>query len=121
MRPTPKRSIRVIHYNGNFNSDSNNDLEFVDVDPPCNKLSVWLLANDSINRMKNKHIVETRDETNKLSKVKAFREKKIPVKQVGTKSSKASVPISGLVGKSFPDIQAIFINTNIVIPVLHFF
>ena len=36
-------------------------------------------------------------------------------------SSKASVLIYGLVGKSSPDIQALFMNTNIVILALYLF
>ena len=89
----------MIDYNGNFNSDYDNDIEFVDLDLPCNKLSVRLLANDSITRTKKKHQLKTRDEVDEPSKVKAIQEKRKPVQRVGKKSSKASVPISGLVSK----------------------
>ena len=45
----------------------------------------------------------------------------MPVKQVRKKSSKASISISGLVGKPSPNIQALYINTNIVILALYLF
>lgn len=121
MRPTPKQSTWVINYNGNSNSDSDNNAEFVDVNLSCNKLSVRLLANDTITRTKKRRVLETENEVDEPPKVKATREKKIPTKRVGKKSSKASVPISGLVGKSPPDIQAFLMNTNIFIPALHLF
>lgn len=55
MQPTTKRSIWVVEYNGDFDSDDNNkDIEFVDLDLPCNKLSLQLLANDSITHTKKK-------------------------------------------------------------------
>lgn len=47
--------------------------------------------------------------------------KRIFIKQVGTKSSKVSVCTSGFVSKSFPGIQTLLMNTNIIIPVLYFF
>ena len=121
MRSTLKQSTRVIDYNGDSDSDSDNNVEFVDIDLPCNKLSVQLLANDSITRTKKRRIRKTEDEADEPLNSKVTREKKTPVKQVGKKSSKVSVPISGLVGKPPPDIQALLMNTNIVIPALHFF
>ncbi len=121
MRPTLKRSTRMIDYNGDSNFDSDNEVEFVDIDLPCNKLSVRLLANDSITCTKKRCILETEDEADEPSKVKATRERRTPVKRLGKKSSKASVPISGFVGKPPPDIQALLMNTNIVIPALHLF
>ena len=87
-----------------------------------NKLSVQVLANDSNTRSKKRRvIVDTDDEIEEVPKPKTTREKKTPVKRVGKKSTKASVPISGLVGRPPPDIQAILMNTNIVIPALHLF
>lgn len=96
-------------------------MEFVDIDLPCNKFSLRLLANDSITYIKKRRIVKIEDKVNEALKVKATQEKKIPVKLVSKKSSKASIPISDLVGKSFPYIQALFMNTNIVILTLYFF
>lgn len=121
MRPTPKQPTRVIDYNGDSNSDSDNNVEFVDIDLPCNKLSIQLLANNVVTRTKKRHVLETEDEADESSKVKATQEKKIPTKRVGKKSSKASNPISGLVGKPPLNIQALFININIFIPALHLF
>ena len=122
IRPSSKQSPRVVEYNGDSDSDEEEDVEFVDVDLPCNKLSVQLLANNSTTRSKKRRVViDTDDEAEEVSKVKTTREKKIPVKRVGKKSSKASVPISGLVGKPSPDIQALLMNTNIIIPALHLF
>ncbi len=111
----------MIDYNGNFNSNYDNNIEFVDLDLPCNKLSVRLQANDSITRTKKKYQLKTRDEADEPSKVKATREKRKLVQRVGKKSSKASVFISGLVGKLPPDIQAFLMNTKIVILALHLF
>ena len=122
MRPRTKRSTRVVEYNGDSDSDGDDeDAEFVDVDLPCNKLSLQLLANDSITRTKKRRVIETDDEDNEPLKPKATREKRKPVKRVGKKSTKASVPIAGLVGQAPPDIQALLMNTNIVIPALHLF
>ena len=45
----------------------------------------------------------------------------MPVKWVGKKSSKLSVLISGFVGKPSPNIQALLINTIIVILALYLF
>ena len=105
----------------NSNSDSDNNAEFVDVDLPCNKLSMQLLANNSATRIKKRRVNETDEEAGEAPKTSVTREKRVPIKRVGKKSSKASVPISGLVGKPPPDIQALLMNTNIVIPALHLF
>ncbi len=61
----------MIDYNGDSNSDFDNDVEFVDIDLLCNKLSVRLLANDSINRTKKRRVLETENEADEPSKVKA--------------------------------------------------
>ena len=111
----------MIAYNRNSNSDSDNNLEFVDIDLPCNKQSVRLLANDLITRTKKKRVLETKNEADEPSKVKTTLEKITPVKRIGKQSSKASVLISGLVGKSPPDNQVLLMNTNIVVPALHLF
>ena len=101
MRPTIKQSTWVAEYNGDSDSDDNDeDVEFVDVDLPCNKLNVQLLANDSITRAKKRRVLETEDKADTPPKIKATREKRTPVKRVGKKSSKASVPIFSLVSKS---------------------
>ena len=46
----------------NSNSDSDDDAEFVDVDLPCNKLSVQLLANNSATRTNKRRVNETDEE-----------------------------------------------------------
>lgn len=81
-----------------------NNVKFVDVHLPYNKLSLWLLAKDSITRTKKRLVVENKNKANKFPKVRATREMRILVKQVDKKSFQASVPISGLAGKPFPDI-----------------
>ena len=121
MRSTLKQLTRVIAYNGDSDFDSDNNVEFVNIDLPCNKLSVRLLANDSISRIKKKRVLEMEDEANESLKAKVIQEKKTPIKRVRKKSPKALVPISGLVGKFLLDIQALLIKINIVIPTLHFF
>lgn len=122
MRSTHKQFTQVVEYNGELDSDDNDeDVEFINVDLPCNKLSIQLLVNDSITRTKRRQTIETDNENDKRLNPKATWEKRKPVKQVGKKSTKASVPISSLVGQPAPDIQALLINTNIVITVLHFF
>ena len=40
MRPTFKQFTRIIDYNNDSDPDSNNDVEFVDIDLPCNKPSI---------------------------------------------------------------------------------
>ena len=40
MRSTFKQSTCMIDYNGNSDSDSDNNVEFVDINLTCNKLSV---------------------------------------------------------------------------------
>lgn len=96
-------------------------MEFVNVDLPCNKLSLQLLANDFVTCIKKRQIIEMDKEKVEPPKPKAIWEKKKPIKQFGKKSTKASISISDLVGQLPPDIQALFINTNIVILVLYFF
>ena len=70
MRSTLKQSTCIIDYNGNYDSNFDNNVEFVDIDLPCNKLSVQLLANDSITRTKKRRILETEDEADKPLKTK---------------------------------------------------
>lgn len=82
-------------------------MKFVNVNLPCNKLSVRLLANNSITYTKIKRVVEIKDESDESSKVKAIQEKRISIKRIGKKSSKILVLISGLVGKPTSDIQAL--------------
>lgn len=116
-----KQSTRVV--DNNRDSDSNNndeDIEFINVDLPCNMFSVQLLANDSIIRINKKDRI-TDDKDDEPSKSKANQEKKKLVKRVGKKSTKASIPISSLIGQPPLDIQALLMNTNIVILALHLF
>lgn len=94
----------VINYNGNFNSDSNNNAQFINIDLSCNKLNIQLLVNHTITCIKKRHVLETNNKKDKSLNVKATQEKKIPIKQVGKKNSKASVPISGVVDKTPSDI-----------------
>lgn len=96
-------------------------MEFVDIDLPCNKLNVKLLANNSITCKIKKRILKTENEVDELFKVKATQEKKLPIKWIGKKNFKILVLILSLVDKSPPNIQALFINTNIVILALYFF
>lgn len=57
MRPTLRQSTCIIQYNGISYSDLENNVEFVDVDLSCNKLNLWLLANDFITCTKKKHVI----------------------------------------------------------------
>ena len=85
-----------------------------------NKLIVQVLANDSNTRSnKRRIIVDTDDDIKEVPKLSTIREKKILVKRVEKKSTKVSVPISGLVARPSPDIQAILMNTNIIISTLY--
>ena len=102
---TLKYSPYVVEYNIESNSYNKRDVEFVDMDLPYNKLSVEVLANESNTRSKKRHIiVNTDDEIEDVPKPKTTREKKIPVKHVGKKNTKASVPISGLISCPSLDI-----------------
>ncbi len=98
MRPSTKRSTRVVEYNGNSDSDDDDeDVEFIDIDLSYNKLSVQLLANDSITRTKKRRVI-TDDEDDEPPRPKANRKKRKPIKRVRKKSTKASIPIFGLIG-----------------------
>lgn len=70
---------------------------------------------------KKKPVLEIEIKVDESSKVKVTQEKKISIKQVGKKSLKVLVFISSLIDKSLSDIQALFINTNIIIPMLYLF
>ncbi len=117
-----KRSIRVVEYNGDSDlNDDDEDIEFINViDLPYNKLCLQLLANDFITRTKKKHVIIDGKDDEPL-KPKVNREKSKLIKQIGKKTTKASIPISGLVSQPLFDIQALFINTNIIIPTLYLF
>ena len=121
MRSTLKQFTCVIDYNGDFDSDSNNNVEFVNIDLLCNKLSVQLLANNSITHTKKRYVFEMEDKADELLKAKVTQEKKTPVNRVEKQSSKALVPVFDLIGKRPPDIQALFINTSIIISALYLF
>ena len=60
----------MIDYNGNSNFDSDNIVEFINIDLPCNELSIQLLANDSITHIKKRRIFEMEDKANKPLKAK---------------------------------------------------
>ena len=66
MRSTFKQSTRIIDYNGNSNSNFNNNVKFIDINLPCNKLSIQLLVNDSITRTKKRGVFETEDKADKF-------------------------------------------------------
>ena len=72
MRSYIKWSTRVVEYNRNRKSDNNSeDIAFLNIDLPCNKLSSQLLANDSIARTKRRCVI-TNDKDDKLAKPKAI-------------------------------------------------
>lgn len=104
-----------IQYNSYHASNSNDDTEFVNVDLPCNKLSVQLLANKSATRTKKQYINKIDKKVGQAPKTNVTQEKRVLIKFIGKKSSKTSIFISDFMGKSLSDIQAFFINTNIVI------
>ena len=80
-----------------------------------------LLANNSAIRTKKRRVNKTNEEASEAPMTNITQEKKVLIKRIGKKSSKASVPISGFVGRPPPDIQAFLMNTNIVIPALYLF
>ena len=66
-----KQSTRVIDYNTDFDSNNDDeDIEFINVDLPCNKFSVQLLANDSIICINKRNRI-TDDKDDEPSKSKA--------------------------------------------------
>ena len=69
----------MIDYNGNSDSDFDNNKEFIDIDLLCIKLTIQLLTYDYIACTKKRLVFETDDETNEHSKVKATLKKKIPI------------------------------------------
>lgn len=86
----------MVEYNGDSNLDKKEDIKFVDVDLPWNKLSVQLLAYDFTARFKKRHIViNINNETGEVFKAQITQEKKLPIKKVDKKSFKAYVPIFG--------------------------
>ncbi len=64
MRPSTKWFTQAVKYNGDSNSDDDDEkIEFIDVDLPYNKLSVQLLANDSIScAKKRRRITDDKDD-----------------------------------------------------------
>lgn len=121
MRLTSKQPTHMINYNGNSNFDFDNNAEFVDINLLCNKLSIQLLANNTITCAKKRYLLKTKNKVDEPSKVKAIQEKKIPIMQVKKKCLKVLILIFSLITKSFLNIQALFINTKIVIPMLYLF
>lgn len=67
---TLKQSIYIIDYNGNSDSNFDNNLEFVDINLFYNKLSIHLLANDLITCIKKRHVLETEDKADEPLKTK---------------------------------------------------
>lgn len=113
-------SIQIDSYL-NSNSDSNDYAEFDNVNLPCNKLRMQLLAKNSATCTKKTCINKTDKKAGKAPKTNVIQEKRIPIKRVEKKSSKVSVPISGFMSKPPPNIQAFLININIIIPALYLF
>lgn len=94
----------MIDHNGNFYSNFDNNAEFVDINLSYKNLNIQLLVNNIITCTKKRRILETEDKADKLLIIKVIQVKKILTKWVGKKSSKASIPIFGLVGKLSSDI-----------------
>ena len=110
---------RVIHYNNNF--DLNKKVEFINIHLLCNKLSLQFLVNDATICPKKCRVNDIEDEAAKASKTNTTKKKKVSIKRIRKKSSKALVPILKLVKHPTPDVPALLIKTNIVILALHLF
>lgn len=121
IRSAFKQLIQVIDNNSNFNSNFDNNAKFVNVNLSCNKLSISLLANNTIFYIKKKCVFKIKEEVYESCKIKATQKKKISTKQISKKSLKVSVLIFSPIDKFLPNIQILFINTNIVILVLYLF
>ena len=104
-----------------LHSDSDKEVEFINIHLPYNKLSLQFFANNAITCLKKYCVDDIKDKTTKASKTNTTQEKKVLVKRVGKKSSKASVLISRLVEHPILDIETLFMKTNIIIPTLHLF
>lgn len=70
IKSIPKQFTYIINYNSTFDYNFDNNVEFIDVDLPCNKLNIWLLANNSVTSTKKRHIIETKDKDNEPPKIK---------------------------------------------------
>lgn len=80
IKLTPKQFTHIIEYNNNSNSSFDNNIKFVHDNLPYNRLSIQLLANDSIIRTKKKRIVKTKDESVEAPKIKVIQKNKTLVK-----------------------------------------
>lgn len=88
IKPTLKFSSRVVKYNGDSDSDEEENVECVDVDLPCDKLSVQLLANGFATRTKKRRVLEIEDEADKPPKIKAHSEERdYPATQDGLRKA----------------------------------
>lgn len=108
-----------IQYNSHHNSNFDDKGKFVDINLLCNKFNIQLLINNSATYTKKYHVNKTDKKAGKTPQSKITGKKKFLIKYVRKKSLKASIPISNLVNKLFPDIQAVFIKTNLVKLALH--
>lgn len=63
-----------------------------------------MLVNNASTYLKKHHIDDIEDEATITLKINTIREKKVSVKQVGNKSSKASILISRLAEYPVPEI-----------------
>lgn len=70
MSPTFNEFTYVINYNSNFNSDSNKNMEFININLLYNKISIQLFVNSSITFIKKGRVLETEKKANKLLKAK---------------------------------------------------
>lgn len=66
----------MVEYNGDSDSDEEENVEFVDADLPCDKLSVQLLANGFATCIKKRRVLEIEDEADEPPKIKAHSEKR---------------------------------------------
>lgn len=71
VRPTLKQRIYFVEYNSDYNSNSDENAEFINVVQLCKKLSIHLLANASITCTKKRIVFQMNNNINKPPKVKA--------------------------------------------------
>ena len=77
-----------MEYNGNSDFDFDDNAEFIDVDLPCNKLSIRLLANHSIVCIKKRYIFKTEVKSINPQKSKLLRSRKYLLSKLAKKFQK---------------------------------
>ena len=80
-----------------------------------------LLANNYATGIKKRYVNKTDEEASDAPKTNVTQEKNVPIKHFGMKSSKTSALISGFIYRLPLDIQALLMNTNIIILALYLF